>query len=274
MMSTVTLTALFVDPPHSAVAHYPGVPLALSAVLVVVAAIVGVVYTIRTRSPLFIWSAVAGLTMYPLFVEPLGDWFVAVWYPTNLDIAATVFSRPMPWFAVMFYGAGIPLVTTATYAIVKRGLPPKLLLQLVGAITVFEIPIEMIGSHFGWMNYYANHATLLGVPIYCIAQNGGMFAVIAWVLAWLMPHIRGWRWIAVPFALAATLPAMALITTFPAYLAIHLHAGPVMGWLAGLVATALNIGVVVVCIYAPALNRYRVQQSDGRVDRSAAIAVA
>jgi hypothetical protein len=84
-----------------------------------------------------------------------------------------------------------------------------------------------------------------------------MFAVVVWVLAWLMPHIHGWRWIAVPFALAAVLPVFALITTFPAYLAIAAGAGPVFGWLAGIVATVLNAAVVLACIYSPALNRLR-----------------
>jgi hypothetical protein len=256
-MTSFALAEFFLDPPRDILARYPLIPLVMAGALFALAVVIGFVYTRRTRSPLFIWAAVAGLTLYPLFVEPLGDWFVAVWYPTNFDIAATVFARPMPWFVVLFYGAGIPVVTVAAYEIAQRGLPAKRLLQLVIAVTVIELPIEILGSHFGWMNYYGNHATAFGVPIYCFVQNAGMFAVIAWVLAWLMPHIHGWRWVAVPFALAAVLPVFALITTFPAYLAIAAGAGPVLGWLAGIAATVLNAAVVAACIYSPALNRLR-----------------
>jgi hypothetical protein len=83
----------------------------------------------------------------------------------------------------------------------------------------------MVASHFHWMVYYGNHALIGGVPTYCLVQNGGMFAVVAWVLGWLMPHIRGWRWILVPFAVAAALPVFALLGTFPAYIAIAARQG-------------------------------------------------
>ncbi|WP_131813812.1 hypothetical protein [Mycolicibacter kumamotonensis] len=225
--------------------------------MAVISVIVGVIYTVRTRSPLYFWCAVSGATLYPLVVEPLGDWFVAVWWPTNHPIVATVFDRPMPWLAVFAYLGGIPLVSVAAYHIVKRGLPAKSLLALVAAFTVIEVPGEMIAAHFDWMIYYGNHALIGGVPIYCLVQNGGMFAVVAWVLGWLMPHIRGWRWIVVPFAVAAALPVFALLGTFPAYIAIAMHAGPVVGWTAGVLSAILNAAIVVACIYSPTLRRYR-----------------
>lgn len=261
-MYTAVLTGPFIDPPSDAVAQYPHVPLLLTAGIAVIAAIVGVIYTKRTGSPLFLWATLAGLTLYPFVVEPIGDWFLAVWYPTNLDIAATPFGRPIPWFAVLFYGAGIPLATVGTYEIVKRGLSAKRLIQLIALIAVLELPMEIIGNQYGWMVYYGNHATLFDLPIYCYVQNAGMFAVVAWVLAWLMPRIHGWRWVAVPFALAALLPAYALVATFPAYIAIHAGAGPFWGWTAGIVSTILNAAVVVACIYSPALRRRRESAQD------------
>lgn len=247
----------FLQPPYDSVAQHPAVLLIVTAAMTVISVIVGVIYTVRTRSPLYFWCAVAGATLYPLVVEPFGDWFIAVWYPTNHAIAATVFGRPMPWLAVFTYLGGIPLVSVAAYHIVKRGLAAKYLLGLVVTVTVLEVPTEMIASHFHWMIYYGNHALVGGVPIYCIVQNGGMFAVVAWVLGWLMPHIRGWRWILVPFAVAAALPVIALLGTFPAYIAIATHAGPVLGWAAGILSTVLNAAIVVACTYSPTLRKYR-----------------
>lgn len=247
----------FLQPPYDSVAQHPAALLIFTVGMTVISLIVGSVYTLRTRSPLYFWCAVAGATLYPFVVEPFGDWFVAVWYPANHPIAATVFGRPMPWLVLFTYLGGIPLVSVAAYHIAKRGLPGKYLLELVVVVTLLEVPTEMIASHFNWMVYYGNHALVGGVPIYCLVQNGGMFAVVAWVLGWLMPHVRGWRWILVPFAVAAALPVFALLGTFPAYIAIATHAGPVAGWTAGVVSTMLNAAIVVACIYSPTLRKYR-----------------
>ncbi|OSC33955.1 hypothetical protein B8W67_08945 [Mycolicibacillus koreensis] len=217
----------------------------------------GVVYTARTRSPLFIWCAVAGALLYPFFVEPLGDWFVAVWFPTNHPVVTTMFGRAVPWLAVFFYLGGIPVAAVAAYHIVKRGLPAKYLLGLIGVIAILEVPGEMVASHFDWMIYYGNHALIAGVPIYCLVQNAGMFAVVAWVLGWLMPHVHGWRWVLVPLAVAAVLPVYAVLGTFPSYIAIAAHAGPAVSWTAGIVSTALNAAIAIACIYSPTLRKYR-----------------
>ncbi|WP_405136319.1 hypothetical protein [Nocardia sp. NBC_01388] len=214
-----------------------------------------------TKSPLFIATAVAGFTLYPFLVEPSGDHFVAVWYPANFDIATTVFDRPIPWFVALFYGAGIPLASVAAYEVAKRGLPARYLLWFVAAVTVLEIPVEMLASHLHWMNYYGNHATVLGEPIYCFAQNGGMFAVVALVLAWLIPRIHGWRWVLVPFATAAVLPVYALVATFPSYIAIASGAGPAVSWSMAALSTVLNAAVVVACVYSPTLQRLRTPAS-------------
>jgi hypothetical protein len=256
-MPNSVLAHPFLNPPRDTVAQYPHIPVIIMGVFAITGLITGIIYTRRAKSPLFLWAAISGVTLYPFVVEPIGDWSVAVWYPTNLDIVATVFGRPMPWMAVLFYGAGIPIASVAAYHISTRGLPARHLLQLVAILTVLEVPFEVIGAQFGWMTYYGNHATLLSVPIYCYIQNGGLFAVIAWVLARLMPHIHGWRWIAVPFALAATLPVFALITTFPSYLAIATHAGPALSWTAAIISTILNTAVVLACIYSPTLRQLR-----------------
>lgn len=261
-MTIAALTGPFLDPPTHLVAEYPVVPLIMGAVIAAASLVFGVIYTKRTGSPLYFWGAVSGLLLYPFLVEAGGDWFLAMWYPTNLDIAATSFGRPVPWFVILFYLGFVPFVAVAGYEIAKRGMPGKRLVQLVVVVAIIELPMEILGGHFGWMNYYGNHATLFEVPIYCYVQNAGMLAVVAWVLAWLLPHIHGWRWITVPFALALTLPAYAMVTTFPAYIAINAGAGPFWGWTAGIVSTILNAAAVLACIYSPTLRRLRESAQD------------
>lgn len=251
---------LFLPPPTDVVAEHHGWPL-LSGLAVVVALVVGVVHTRRTRSPLFIACAISGAVLYPFLVEPLGDMVVATWYPPNQAIIATVFDRPIPWFVFLGYAGGIPLVCVAAYELVRRGAPAQWLLLLAAAVSMAEVPIEIAGHHFGWMSYYGNHAVVLGIPIYCLVQNGGMFVVVAWALAKVLPHIRGLSWVTIPFLVALCLPAYAIVATWPAYLAIHLGSGPVLGWTAGLVATGLNLFVVVACANSPTLAKLRNQRA-------------
>jgi hypothetical protein len=258
-MTSTYPARVFLDPPTDAVALYPHAATIISAGIFVASLIFGVVYTYRTRSPLFFWAMVSGSTLYPMLVEPSADWFVATVYPANHDIVWTLFGRDMPWFAVFGYGGGIPVVTVAAWEIIKRGLPATKLLQLLAVVIVIEVPGEMIASQIGWIHYYGNHAVLFDVPIYCIVQNGGFIAVIAWMLSWLMPHMHGWRWILLPFPLAATLPGYAIVATFPAYIAIATKAGPLLGWSAGILSTILNAAVVVACIYSPPIQRLREQ---------------
>jgi hypothetical protein len=247
---------IFLDPPRDVVAQHPTWPLVVAAAIALASLIVGIAYTMRTRSPLYVWLGLSGILLYPFVVEPIGDYFVAVWYATNLDIAATPFGRPIPWFAVFFYGGGIPLVSVGAHWITKR-LPPARLLAFVGAVSVLEVPIEIVGNHLHWMTYYANPATIGGVPIYCWVQNGGMFVGVAWVLAWLLPRTHGWRWGLVPFAVAALLPVYAIAGTWPAYLAIHLQASDAVIWAAAIVSTVLNAAIIVWLAYSPTLRRLR-----------------
>ncbi|QIS14917.1 hypothetical protein [Nocardia arthritidis] len=259
------LDKYFLAPPVDTVTQYPLFTVLASALLVVISLLFGIGHTLVTKSPLYFCSAVAGWTLYPFFVEPIADHFLAVWYPSNHYVAATMFDRPIPWFVVLFYAGGIPLVSVLAYEIVRHGLPARYLLGLVAFVTVIEIPIEVVAGQFNWMVYYGNHAVILREPIYCVPQNGGMFAVVAWVLAWLIPRTRGWRWVFVPFAVAAVLPVFALVATFPAYIAIADHAGPTVGWAAGILSTVLNAAVVVACVYSPTLQRLRRNTSQSRV---------
>lgn len=254
----ITLQAgLFVDPPRDAVAQYTWAPLLIAISIAVVSLIVGVIYTRRTRSPLYVWLAVSGGAACTFLYEPLGDFLIAMWYPANMPGPAAPFGRPMPWFVFLFYLGAVPLAGTGMWELVKRGVSARWLLGATAVISVLEVPLEMVGGQLSWMMYYANHATFFSVPIYCIPQNGGVFLTMGVLIAWLMPYLRGWRWALLPLAMAL-LPALAAVATIPAYLAIHLEAGPLWGWIGGIAAFILNVLLLVAFAHLPVLERYRV----------------
>lgn len=264
-MSTTTMSAIaamspFQEPPRDAVAQYPT---ALLVSMIVLAAVVippGIWYVLRSGNPvhrkLYFWSAISGFFLYPLLVEPFGDYFVHAWYPENHIIVATVFDRPMPLAGMFGYGALLPTMALASYEIARR-FPPKNLAIFLLAFGAAEVGLEAIMAHFDWIIYYANPATVLGVPIYCITQNGGFFAGIVWLLAWQLPKTRGWRWLLVPVTVALVLPTWAFVSTWPAYLAIHLGASDGVIWAAAAVSLVLNAALIVACAYSPQLRRLR-----------------
>jgi hypothetical protein len=257
MNADTVVAGIFLDPPVDTVARYPDAPLIISIALALPVAVLGILYTMRTRSPLFVWSAVTGVTGCAFIAEPVGDWPIAVWYPHNNFVAATAFGRPMPWFEVLFYLAIVPLGVVVTWEMIKRGTPAKRLLQFIAVFIVLEVPLEVVANHFDWMIYYGNHALVGGVPIYCYVQNGGMLAPLALILALLIPRMHGWRWILFPPALTVWWMCYAVVVTFPAYIAIAVGAGPAIGWLAAILATVMNAVGVVACVYSPPLRRLR-----------------
>jgi hypothetical protein len=255
-----------VAPPRVLTNHPHVITVALVPVLIA-SWTFGAVYTWRTRSPLFVLSALAGATLWPFITEPLGDQFVTTVYPANTDIVATVFGRGMPWGVLLGYAATVPLVMVAAVEIARR-LPAMRVLLLVLGVCVAEVPFEMVTSHYNLIHYYANHALILGVPIYCIAQNGGFIAVTLWGYAHIAPRLQGWRWALVPLVVFAALPCYAMFATFPAYLAIHYHASPVVGWTTGILATAINAAVAVACARSRAVARLRQPAPQARGARS------
>lgn len=256
----MTVAGVFLDPPTDSVARFTAGPLILAIVPLIFAALFGIRYTLRTRDPLFLVAMVAGVTVYPWLVEPLGDFFVAAWYPRNLAMIGEPFGRPVPWFSLLFYAWFIPVGSLLAYTIAKRGMPARRMVLLVVVMAVVELPMEFVGSHYNWIIYYGNHALIGGVPIYCFVQNAGMLAVIAWALAVVLPKVSGWRWVLVPFVLGACLLGLAILGTFPAYIAIAKGAGPVVGWSAAILSTLMNAAIVAACIYSKPLQRLRAQR--------------
>lgn len=254
------LAGIFLDPPTDAVARYTLAPLLLAGIPLVCAVIFGIVYTRRTRDPLFFVAMLTGVTVYPWLVEPLGDYFVAAWYPVNLDLIGEPFGRPIPWYSLLFYAWFIPVGGLIAYTIAKRGLPARRMIQFVILMGIIELPLEFVGSQFNWIVYYGNHALVWGVPIYCFVQNPGFLAVMAWALVVMLPKVHGWRWVLVPFVLGGCLLGLAILGTFPAYIAIAAGAGPVVGWSAAILSTFMNAALVAACIYAKPLQRLRAER--------------
>ncbi|WP_155929338.1 hypothetical protein [Mycolicibacterium sp. CBMA 234] len=182
---------------------------------------------------------------------------MATWYPYDLPVQLlTVVGRPM---ALMIVFAWVQIGVTAyiSYRFVIAGLSAAKTLGLFAAMSLTEGPMEMLCVHFGVMNYYGNHAAIFGVPLPSLVQNAGMFAVIGVALAALVPHLRGWRWAIVPFAVGMLYLGYVLSCTWPNFLAIQEQASTPVFWAAAVASSILNGGVAVAALHLPTARRYR-----------------
>lgn len=213
----------------------------------------------RENATLF-WLITAGaLVVFSFYVEPWLDFIGATTYLTNvIDPVVTIVDRPIPWHVVLTYTGGIGVATMTAYLIIVQGRPARVLFAWAAFISIAECVGEMISCHYGVMLYYSNDALVFGVPMPSLVQNGGMFVIIGWVLAAMLPHLHGWRRIVVvPFVAPAVYLAYTLLCTLPSYYAIHNDASPAVSWTLAIVSTALNLGAVVFAAYAPTVTRLR-----------------
>lgn len=212
----------------------------------------------RDRSPLFPLLVISGAVLFPFYVEPAGDILFATWYPADAPvIAATILGRHIPLFVVLGYAAGIPIACYAAYQMIVRGAAVKSILVTLAVISISEGIIEMTAVHFGFMKYYGNHALIFGVPLTTLIQNAGMFTVIGVALAWLIPHLHGWRWAVVPLVPPSVFMAYVVACTMPNFYAIHGQVSPVPFWGMALISAVLNAGVGVAALYTDTARRYR-----------------
>lgn len=220
----------------------------------------GLVIAKDRESSVLFWLITAGaLVVFSFYVEPWLDFIGATTYLTNvIDPVVTIVDRPIPWHVVLTYTGGIGVATMTAYLIIEQGRPARVLFGFAAFISITECVGEMISCHYGVMLYYSNNALVLGIPMPSLVQNGGMFILIGWALAAMLPHLHGWRRIVVvPFVAPAVYLAYTLLCTLPSYYAIHNDASPAVSWTLAIVSTALNLGAVIFAAYAPTVTRLR-----------------
>jgi hypothetical protein len=221
----------------------------------------------RTRSPLLALLLVSGMTIFPFAIEPTYDIVMATWYPPELPLqVVTVLGRPMGLFVPLMYTAVIATVCYLAYRMIIAGAAVRTIVTTLATLSLLEGSGEMMASHFDLMRYYGNHAVIFGVPLPSLVQNAGMFAIIGVALAMIVPHMRGWRWLIVPFVPPMLYIGYVLGCTFPNFLAIHGQASPPLFWSLALVSTVLNGGAALAVLYTPIARQYRDEAGARRHD--------
>ncbi|ORA58516.1 hypothetical protein [Mycobacteroides franklinii] len=198
----------------------------------------------------------SGVTILPYFVEPWLDVIGATTYMTNALPYVTIAERPLPIFVPLVWVGTAP-TALIVYEMIKKGWAAWTLIVFALVFGIAECIGEMVNSHFGLMKYYSNNALVFGVPLPSLVQNGGFLVMIAWVLAVIRPHMRGYRWAAVLFVAPGAYLAYTIMCTLPNYFAIHLGLAPVPAWVLAALSTGLNLLAVCIVACSPTCQRYR-----------------
>lgn len=241
----------FLSPPAELALNQVGAWVITIAAMVLIAVAFGyfLFETVRLRSPLPAVIFVSSMVWYP--IEAFVDIPMAVLHnPANPWIAVTVLDRPLPFYVVSV-GAAFFIGAWGFCQLILRGASMRSLLILGLAMGILDWIMEMASAQLGVVSYYGNNPSLiLGLPLYAMVQNIGVYILQALVILWLAPHARGWKSIGLLPVIPSVYIAYAFGCTWPAYIAVHAQSALTVAWPAILLAVALNAAVPLIALRA------------------------
>jgi len=174
--------------------------------------------------------------------EPFIDTILGFQYAS--DAPGTLFTlvgRPIPLTALGI-GAMFFLFTWFIYRLVLSGRPLTTIVAVAVIAGVIDWPLEMLASHYNVMEYYGdNPSRIFGLPLTSMVQNCFLYVFMAAVLLLCAPHLKGWRALLLLPVLPGCYYAVALLCTWPAYVALHAGASTGLFLTLALVAAAMNV---------------------------------
>ncbi len=154
--------------------------------------------------------------------EPFID--AALGFQYAVDAPATVFTlagRVIP-VSVLGVGAMFFLFTWFVYRMILSGTPTRRIVTVAVVAGVIDWPLEWLAIHYNVFEYYGdNPSRILGLPLTSMVQNCFVYVAMGSVLALCAPYMRGWRTLLFLPVIPGCYYTVALMCTWPAYLAFH-----------------------------------------------------
>jgi len=192
---------------------------------------------LRSTLPLVVFLSAALWLPNEPFIDTVLGFQYASDAPATMYIEA---GRPIP-VSVLGVGAMFFMFTWVIYRMVLSGTPRSRIITVAVVAGVIDWPLEMLAIHYNVFEYYGdNPSRILGLPLTSMVQNCFVYVFMASVLVLCAPHMKGWRSLLFLPVIPGCYYAMALLCTWPAYLALHLEAAPAVFLPLALVAAAMN----------------------------------
>lgn len=200
---------------------------------------VGVGETWRRRSilPLVVFlSATLWLPNEPFIDTVLGFQYAS-------DAPATMFTlagRVIP-LSVLGVGAMFTMFTWFVFRLIESGATRGRIVLVCVVAGVIDWPLEWMAIHWNVFEYYGdNPSRILGLPLTSMVQNCFLYAFMGSVLALCAPYLTGWRALLFLPVIPGCYYTVALMCTWPHYVALHAGWPHGVFWPLTLVAAAAN----------------------------------
>lgn len=193
------------------------------------------------------------------FLEPGGDILGATFYPLNTPLLVfELWGRHIPLF--VFVGESMFFATAVyfAYRFLLTGTSVVRPVEILVVFSLFDAAMEMTISQFHVMTYYGDNPTLIfGLPLYALVQNGALALVGGWTILVAAPRLPGMRKLFLALLVPLSFGLQAFITTWPMYLGLNTGASRSSLFILGLIATAANLALPILCIYSPQARAHR-----------------
>ncbi|MCW3015416.1 MAG: hypothetical protein JWO02_2508 [Solirubrobacterales bacterium] len=229
---------------------------AATFVMVGASVLIAVREAVRLRSPLplvLFASAALWLPNEPFIDTVLGFQYAA-------DTPATLFTlagRSIP-VSALGIGAMFFLFTWFVYRLILSGATNRKIITVAVLAGIIDWPLEMLAIHYNVFEYYGdNPSRIFGLPLTSMVQNCFIYVFMACVFALSVPYIKGWRALLFLPIIPGCYYAVALLCTWPAYLALHGGAPTAVFIPLALAAAAINAYVPLTMLRLPAIQALR-----------------
>ena len=178
-------------------------------------------------------------------MEPMADLLIHLRWANNLIFLFTAFGISIPLLIVLTYGAMVGLLPYFVYRLFKRGVTVKQIMVAYVLTMLINGVVEIPGVQLNILEYYGVQPyKVLSFPFSVAALNAGFLFVIAFMIWYLDPRLKGWH-----RAWFLLVPTVGLSTTYFSVGSLHMLAlnselPEGMKWAATTITIAGYVGLV------------------------------
>jgi hypothetical protein len=206
---------------------------------------------LRSTLPLVLFASAALWLPNEPYLDALGGFQYAADAPATLF---TLAGRPIP-VSALGIGAMFFLFTWFIHRLILSGASDQRIVTVAVLAGLIDWPLEMLAIHYDVFEYYGhNPARVLGLPLTSMVQNCFLYVFMACVFTLAVPLLKGWRALLFLPVIPGCYFCVALLCTWPAYLAFHSEWPTAVFLPLALAAAAMNAYIPLAMLRLPAIR--------------------
>jgi hypothetical protein len=173
--------------------------------------------------------------------EPFIDAILGFQYASDAPAELYTLSGRVIPVSALGIGAMFFLFTWFVHRMIVAGESLGRIVAVCVVAGVIDWPLEILAIQYDVFEYYGdNPSRIFGLPFTSMVQNCFLYLFMASVFTLAAPHLKGWRALLFLPVIPGCYYAVALLCTWPAYLALHAEWQPAIFLPLAVVAAAMN----------------------------------